>query len=409
MLGERAQYSRCSKASAAIALLTAALAACSSGGGDTSQPSATPPPSPAAPAAEVQPQTPPSPPASPPLPPPSAVFVLGDSLSDIGNAAAARDYLLNVTIDPPTVGLCNPTDVLVTMRRCDDLFFAKNRVSDGPVAVEHLAASFGLAPLRPSLHVLPSRARGGTVYAVSGGKARGSGEDDLARQIDWLLVDHAPLPADAVYVVMIGSNDAMEALRADAATPAGQVRPSTAIVRSTVDSIGTQVERLLDFGARRLIVANVPNLAMLPTVRTRAQATADEAQNLAMAGELADSFNRSLAARLDRIVGRASSLTPTPVIARFDLHAALSAARQALAAAGGNTDDACFDSELYRDTSTAQRRFHADCAPPTVDAAPRFERFVFFDRIHPSGAAHAALGKALATAASPPPFVSRAP
>jgi len=363
-------------------MLTVTLvAACSSGGDDAGPQSAMTPPT--------------SSPATQPLPPPSALFVLGDSLSDVGNAAAARDYVLSLTIDPPSVGLCNPTDVLVTMRRCDDLFFQKSRVSDGPVAVEHLADSLGVAPLRPSLHLLPSRPRDGTVYAVASAKARGGGEEDLARQVDWLLVDHTPLPSDAVYLVMIGGNDAIGALQADAARPAAAILPSTAIVTATVDSIGMQVERLLGFGARRVVVANIPDLAMLPAVRVQARASGDEARVLAMASAISESFNRNLAARLDRIEARAAALTPTPAIERYDLHAALYAAQLVLAASGANAVDACFDSELYRDSSTAQRVFHADCAPLAADGEPRFDGFVFFDEIHPTGAAHALLGDAL--------------
>lgn len=44
------------------------------------------------------------------------LFVLGDSLSDVGNLAAAADFLLSQTVDPPTVGLCNPFDVFVLLR-----------------------------------------------------------------------------------------------------------------------------------------------------------------------------------------------------------------------------------------------------------------------------------------------------
>ena len=360
-----------SRTKAATALLAVVLAACSSDSGNDLQPqSATPSP-------------------------PSALFVLGDSLSDVGNAAAARDYLLSGEIDPPTVGLCNPTDVLVTRRRCDDLFFEKSRVTDGPVAVEHVAASLGLAPLRPSLHLLPNRASDATAYAVASAKARGAGEEDLARQVDWLLLDHTPLPSDAVYVVMIGGNDALEALRADAARPAGAVLPSTAIVTATVESIGTHVERLIGFGARRLVVANVPDLAVLPAVRRQARANDDEARVLALASGISDSFNRNLAATLDRVEARASLLTPPASIARYDLHAALHAAQRSLAASGANAVDACFDSELYRDSSAARRVFHPDCAPGSAADEPRFERFVFFDEIHPTGVAHAALGDAL--------------
>jgi len=365
----------------AITLLTLALAAaCSSGGDDSQRQGATNPPAPS--------------PAPQPQPPPSALFVLGDSLSDVGNAAALADYVLSVPIDPPTVGLCNPTDVFVAMRRCDDLFYRKSRVSNGPVAVEQLAAQLGLPDLRPSLHLLPNLDRDGTVYAVASAKARDNGDEDLTRQVDWLLLDRAPLPSDAIYVVMIGGNDVIDALQASAASHGAGTPPSTAIIESAVDAIGRQVERLLDFGARRVVVANVPDLAALPAVRADAHASTDEARFLAMAAAISETFNLTLAARLDRIEARTSSLTPTPVIARFDLRAAWSAAQLTLAASGGNAVDACFDTELYRE-SAAQRVFHPDCAPLAADGEPRFDRFVFFDGIHPTGVTHAALGDAL--------------
>ena len=359
--------------------LMLALAACSGGGGEPRAQSPTPQASP------------------PPIPTPSALFVLGDSLSDVGNAAAAADYLLNVPLEPPTVGLCNPIEVLALHRRCDDLFHQQSRVSDGPVAVEHLADHFGLAALRPSLHVLPNQTRDGTVYAVASAKARGLADQDLARQVDWLLVDHAPLPPEAVYVIMIGGNDAIDALQADVAIPAAAVKPSAAIVSAAVDAIGTHVERLLAFGARRVVVANVPDLAVLPTFRLAARASGDEAAALAAANAISVAFNRELEAKLVGIEAGVQWLTPTPVIARFDLYAALAVAQHALVANGGNAVDACFDSDVYRDSSTAQRVFHPDCAPLMADGAPRFGAFAFFDGIHPTGAAHAAIGEALGT------------
>ena len=363
---------------AAITPLILMLAACSGGSDD-------PPAQPSEPAAPA-----PAPPA-----PPSSLFALGDSLSDVGNVAALADYVLNQPIDPPTVGLCNPTEVLVLKRRCDDLYYQESRVSDGPVAVERLAADLGLPPLRPSLHVVPNQPHVGTVYAVGGAKARGTRDTDLAQQVDWLLVDHALLAQDALYVVIIGGNDAIDALKADAANPAATVKPSAAVVTDAVNAIGTQLERLLDFGARRVVVANVPDLAALPATRVAARASADEAAALAAANAISVAFNNALAAKLDAIEAKARWLPPTPVIVRFDLYTALSAARDALAANGGNVVDACFASDVYRDSPAGQRVFHPDCAPVTADGPPRFSGFEFFDNIHPTGATHAAIGGAL--------------
>lgn len=326
---------------------------------------------------------------------PPALFVLGDSLSDVGNAAGAADYLLNFATDPPTVGLCNPADIFVVPRRCDDLFYERSRVSDGAVAVEYLAAHFGLAKLEPSLHVVPNRMQIGTVYAVASAKARGPGNEDLGRQVDWLLLDRAPLPADAVYVIMIGGNDAIDAWQADVANAAALPRPSDAIVTSAVIAIGASVERLLDLGARRFVVANVPDLAMLPGIRAAASASGNEPAALAAATAISQAFDRELDTMLDGIEARGQWRAPMPpAIRRFDLYAALTAVRLTLAAGGGNASDACFDSETYR-ASGAERIFHPDCAPPTADGIPRFAEFAFWDRIHPTGAAHAAIGAAL--------------
>ncbi len=134
-------------------------------------------------------QTPPPPPAiPPPEDPPSTLFVLGDSLSDVGNLAAAADNLLSLALDPPSVGLCNPVDVLVLLRPCDNLFYRQSRVSDGPVAVEYLAAHFGLAELVPSLHFIPGRPVVGTGYAVASAKALWQDEDDLSPPVEMLLL-----------------------------------------------------------------------------------------------------------------------------------------------------------------------------------------------------------------------------
>jgi phospholipase/lecithinase/hemolysin len=327
---------------------------------------------------------------------PPALFVIGDSLSDVGNAAAVADSLLNQPIDPPTVGLCNPVDVLALGHPCDDLLYRRSRISDGPVAVEHLALHFGLPELRPSLHLLPGQPRSGTVYAVAGAKARAEGNQDLASQVDWLLINHAPLPPDAVFVVMIGGNDALDALRADVTRPSAVPRASAAIVTSAVDAIGTQVERLLDYGARQLVVANVPDLAAVPAVRGAARVGADEAARLAAASAISAAFDAQLSARLDAIEAKGAWLYPRPaVIRRFDLRAALDGARDALGAAGANTTDACFASDVYRDSSIAQRIFHPSCAPLSPEATPRFAEFVFFDGIHPTSVTHAALGASL--------------
>jgi phospholipase/lecithinase/hemolysin len=311
------------------------------------------------------------------------LFVLGDSLSDVGNAAAVADRALGREL-----GLCNPADVVVFARGCNELFYRHSRVSDGAVAVEHLARHLGIAELTASRHVILDRGARGTNYAVASAKARGTDIEDLDRQTDMLVLDHGPLlPSDGFYVVMIGGNDAIDALQS-LGEPNG-TEASALAIDATVAAIARAVRRLLDHGARRVIVANVPNLAVLPAVRAAAARATDETALLAAAADVSAQINAGLASTLDRLANE----RPASSIARFDLAAALDRALTAAQIDGRNVREPCFDSAAYRSSPTAERRVHRDCA--VAGAAPNFAGFAFWDAIHPTGALHAVLGHAL--------------
>jgi phospholipase/lecithinase/hemolysin len=210
-----------------------------------------------------------------------------------------------------------------------------------------------------------------------------------------LLLDRAPLATAALVAVVIGGNDAIDALQAANAGGPTAGASSAAIVTAAVAAIGDNLERLLDAGARRLLVANVPDLASLPSVRETARASATPAAVLAAATAVSDAFDSQLAARLDAIEAKRAWDSPQPpVIVRFDLRAAFASVQEAAQQRGANAADACFDSDAYRDSSVAARSFHPDCAP-LQGGAPRFANFVFWDDVHPTGATHAAIGAAL--------------
>lgn len=345
------------------------------------------------------------------------LMVVGDSLSDTGNAAAVADFLLGQPMYPePSIGLCHPAERALFDRDCADILYRRSRVSDGPVAVEHLAAHVG-ATLEPSFHTVPDRPVVGTNYAVAGAKARGTTPRDLAHQVDRLLLDHGPrLPEGAVVVLMIGGNDAIDALQAaalpaigdpgeglpDPIEPAPPADPPAgapeeepgAVVAAAVDGIVTAASRLLDAGAC-VIVANVPDLARLPEVRDTAEREGvDVAAAAALATEVTAGFNAGLA---ERLAGLAAMHPAGASLVPFDLHTSFQAALDAAEAAGTNVTDACFDSERYSGSEVGERVFHPACAPAS-DAAPGFDGFFFWDGIHPTGAAHGALGAALVDA-----------
>src|SRR5690606_21148112 len=266
----------------------------------------------------------------------------------------------------PSISLCHPAERMLLDRDCADILYRRSRVSDGPVAVEQLATRLGVA-LQPSFHTVPDRPVVGTNYAVAGAKARGTTPRDLAHQVDRLMLDHgARLPQGAVVVLMIGGNDAIDALQAaalpdladpteglpdplDSAPPADPPSgaPDTepaAIAAAAVGAIVEAASRLLDTGAC-VIAANVPDLARLPAVRDTAEQTGvDVPAAAALASEITTHFNADLAERL----GQLADTHPSGAsLVSFDLYAGFQAALEAAAAAGANVTHACFDSERY--------------------------------------------------------------
>jgi len=347
------------------------------------------------------------------------IFVFGDSLSDTGNAAAFRD--LNVPFLPPffpgpqpigTVGLCNPVDIFILGRRCDDLFFLESRVSNGPVAVEILAKRLDFNELKPSLFFLPPVIRPfiGTNYAVAGATARKPDIGHLESQVLGFLVDHVfSAPPGELYVIMIGGNDVIDAAKAVADLLKGEElepedRPK-AIIDAAVNAIGNNINLLVGAGARKFLVVNSPNIGSIPAIKIAAEEAGVPPVLLrGLATFVTIKFNRQLAARLDQIRAEQHELGNSGSrIEKFDLFVFFEGVRflGKLFGVFENIEDACFDSERYQDFSMlmAERIFHPDCAPDEPGDKPKFDDFVFFDDIHPTGQVHRIVGKALSKAA----------
>jgi len=133
------------------------------------------------------------------------------------------------------------------------------RVSNGPVWVEHLGTRLGMPEVG-----LASRL-GGDNYAVSAAKAAGSRDIDLGAQLDRYEAAEPVGDPDALYLLFIGWNDlALGTDRSDA----------------TAGAVVSAVDRLVQHGARRVVVLDVPNKPLTPRflaapVADRAVLTAD--------------------------------------------------------------------------------------------------------------------------------------
>lgn len=278
-------------------------------------------------------------------PPFSALYIFGDSLSDTGNLASIRG-------DFPAP-------------------FFDNRVTNGPVAVDILAERLGLSA-QASLYLI-GRSVGGN-YAVAGARAGGNDLIDLSSQVVLFLAHHGnDAPADALYVVFIGGNDVRSAR--------GQQDPeaANAIIDDAVAEVADNVHRLIRAGARSLLVMNSPDIGLLPETGLLAQANGDR-----FLARRATQLSERYAVQLHRVLRRLRRGDDDVWLQEVDIYTASRLiARQAAARFGiTNITDACFSTQTFT--------FHPDCVDGTG-----FERFYFFDEIHPTAKVHRLIGEGI--------------
>ena len=275
----------------------------------------------------------------------SRIYVFGDSLSDTGNLAS----VIGGFPEPP--------------------FYMMNRVSNGPVGVEILAARLDLTA-DASLHLIGPSV--GSNYAVAGARAISSQPIDLSTQIMLFLANHGSVaPSDALYVMFIGGND----LRAARDVP--NLVDSKVIVRESASEVREAIETLARTGARSFLLVNFPDIGAIPETRLIAGAT-NNPKLIKRARKVSKLYRKqlqSISEQLDDENGIE--------IVEFDLFKFFKKLlRKADHLGFTNTTDACFSSITFS--------FHPDC-----NFGASFNQFIFFDEIHPTARVHALVGEAL--------------
>jgi phospholipase/lecithinase/hemolysin len=243
------------------------------------------------------------------------LYVFGDSLSDMGTVFRATGGMY-----PP-----NPT-------------YYQGRYSNGRVWVEYLA-------LR--LH-LSSKQTNNFAY---GGATTGSNGNSLVpgllTQVQSFTQTHQQSNPNALYVLWAGANDYLQGV-------------SSATV--PVENITGGIASLAGVGAKKILVANLPDLGQLPATRTSA--------NSASLSTLTQAHNQGLRRSLKLLSQQYSDLQ----IVTLDAN------------------------RLYRDAIANPAAFgFTNVISPCLSgsrACANPDQFLFWDGIHPTTAAHRILGEA---------------
>lgn len=272
------------------------------------------------------------------------LYVFGDSLSDTGNlASVVGDFP-----EPP---------------------YYQNRVSNGRVAVEIMAERLGL-PLETSLHLIGPAT--GNNYAVAGASAARNESIDLSTQVALFLANHGGrAPPGALYVMLMGGNDVRKARGTD------DWLSAVNIVEEAAQVIANQIQVLAASGARNWLVVNSPDIGRIPETGLIAQAYGLP-ELPARATTLTILFNGALKQQT-QILEEDSHIE----IERFDLFKLFGRIIEKSDKLGfSNNTDACFLSELGQFTPGCAFGFN-------------FDRYVYFDEIHPTARVHAIVGEAM--------------
>ena len=270
-----------------------------------------------------------------------AVYVFGDSLSDVGN-----DYIVSGGTRPAPP-------------------YSNGQFSNGPVWLQTLASDLGLPSLTPSLSLVDP----GTNYAY-GGALSGSltsahisyaaTNTDLTGptgQIYQFETSHSIADPNALYTIEIGGNDIRKQM---VNAPAGE---QPALLGETVGNIDSAIQSLVRDGAKNFLVMYVADLGKAPE--------AFAAGDAATRSSLASSLNGMLLTSLAQFAGTGASFT---VFNTYDFFDQIIGSPSTY----GFTDvmDACYDATTGM-----------VCPYPNQD--------LFWDKIHPTAAGHALLGGAV--------------
>lgn len=297
----------------------------------------------------------------------TSLFVFGDSLSDGGNSGLRTQQAAGFTFPPPP--------------------YYNGQYSNGPVAVEYLWNQYN--PSNPS-GFKPSLA-GGTNYAIGGATTGTANFNAVSSTVPdflkpafanygnaWQLqsfADQSPAfsPATSLFVVWLFPNDIFFAggTNASGVVPGSPGGPN--VISNGIANILTTILTLAAAGAEHFLIPNLADLGLAPDFAGGPQQ--------AFLSALTAAFNSNLAAQLTALDAMLSA-----EIVQFDTAASFAQILADPDAYGfENTTDSCV----------------ANLASGICNAS-NWDKWVFWDGVHPTTATHQLLASQFATAVPEP-------
>ncbi|MGC4060966.1 MAG: SGNH/GDSL hydrolase family protein [Aquabacterium sp.] len=276
------------------------------------------------------------------------LIVFGDSLSDNGNLAARFGGAVPGA----------PYD--------------NGRFSNGPVSAEVLASQLGL-PLVDHAYGGALTGTGNQFQAQNPLVANTGMQAQVSQFTGQLAASGKSADASALYMVWGGGNDFL------AAIGTGDFAGMNTVVATAVTNLVTEVGTLYAAGARDFLIP------LLPDLGTTYYGTSGQFPASLLSG-LSASFNGVLTAQMNALKGTRPDLRLTI----FDTPSVLAGVRADIAAHGGNVTDRCWTGDYTGANATAPV-----CADPGT--------YYLFDKVHPTGVVHDAVGKAMAASVSSVP------
>jgi phospholipase/lecithinase/hemolysin len=288
------------------------------------------------------------------------VVVFGDSLSDPGNAF----YIIGLSLYPPYSSL---DEFLIP-----DAPYARggNHFSDGATWVEQFAAKLDLADsVGPAFKDENKHELKMTNYAVGGARARDQGQRvNLAAQLGTYFSNTQGLASEhALYVLALGANDVRDAVNALAQDSTGL--GSAKIIATALSAVSDAVISLYNAGARTMLVANVPDLSLIPAMQRLDQIIPGATMGAAI---MSAKFN----SELDGLLTSLAENSPGLVIIRMDVY---EATREII----GNPK--AYGLDNVQDACVMPNQKPVACEKPNT--------YFFWDGIHPTQKAHRIFAK----------------